>query len=198
MKQSKNKLLQIFSISILLILSAILIFNSIYRIKQIKEYKSLIISCTEKFGLDSTLVLAVVRVESNFNKNAKSNKNAYGLMQIKKDTFDYVCAIYGFSYNKNQILVPEINILVGCAYLRYLIDKFDGELEALAAYNAGEGNVKAWLKDENLSKDGKTLDKIPFKETKSYVDKVINYQKLYRGIINESSCTACYANNFIL
>ena len=75
---------------------------------------------------------------------------------------------------------PKENILLGVTYLIYLSNKFDCETTLLAAYNAGEGNVSNWLKNKAFSKDGKSLDVIPFNETKVYIKRVINYKKTYK------------------
>ena len=76
-----------------------------------------------------------------------------------------------------------MNIRFGCWYLKYLLDSFSGNRKtAVAAYNAGPGNVRKWLNDENYSKGGE-LDSIPFKETAQYVERVQRaydkYTKLY-------------------
>ena len=61
-----------------------------------------------------------------------------------------------------------------------MFDKFNDERVALAAYNAGEGNVITWLSDENYSENGKTLSVIPFSETRAYVEKVLKFKRLYK------------------
>ena len=80
---------------------------------------------------------------------------------------------------------PEINIKMGCWYLNNLIEQFGNVDTALAAYNAGSGNVRQWLQDSEYSKDGETLYNIPFAETKKYVDKIkVNY-KMYQYLYGE-------------
>ena len=172
--------MQIFSIIILLILSVFIVISVANRVKRIYEYNLIIEKCSQQFSLDKGLIFGVIKAESNFNPNAKSSKNAYGLMQVKVETFNYVCQLYGFKFSKEQIYEPEVNILIGCAYLKYLFDKFKTQNEVLSAYNAGEGNVKTWLSNKNYSKNGLTLDIIPYKETNIYVKKVNKYQKFYK------------------
>lgn len=75
---------------------------------------------------------------------------------------------------------PETNIKLGCYLLRMLIDRYESTDTALAAYNAGIGNVDGWLADPNYSRDGKNLYEIPFTETKYYVEKVNQYIKEYK------------------
>ena len=76
---------------------------------------------------------------------------------------------------------PDKNIQLGCYYIAYLGTMYDGDLKcALAAYNAGSGTVDQWLSDKKYSKDGISLSKIPYRETEQYVNKVLNYRKIYR------------------
>jgi len=84
--------------------------------------------------------------------------------------------------------VPADNIRLGCWYLRYLLDRYENRENALAAYNAGPGNVDKWLADENYAKDGR-LTNIPFGETARYVERVAwaygIYTELYHGEFDE-------------
>ena len=74
---------------------------------------------------------------------------------------------------------PKENILLGVTYIIYLSNKFDCQSTLIAAYNAGEGNVSNWLKNKAFSNDGKSLDVIPFNETKIYLNRVLTYKKTY-------------------
>ena len=132
------------------------------------------------YGLDRSLVLAIVKVESNFNSRAVSEANCKGLMQISEQTFVYVCKMYNLSFSYNEVFRPEVNLNVGCAYLNYLFQRFSSKNEVLCAYNAGEGRVSSWLSNPAYSKNGKTLDYIPFAETREYLSKVLDYQKKIR------------------
>ena len=81
-----------------------------------------------------------------------------------------------------SLVYSVVNIKIGCWYLDKLIHQFDGIQTALAAYNAGSGNVSKWLLDSKYSDDGKTLKEIPYGETKRYVKKVIITQKIYQWL----------------
>lgn len=148
------------------------------------KYQDTIRKYSQKYGLDPYLVLAVIKVESNFMPEAVSPKKARGLMQITEKTGKWGAGqIQLTHYSVEKLFDPEINIQIGCWYLSVLYQEFEDTDLVLAAYNGGSGNVSQWLKDSSLSSSGKRLDKIPFSETRNYVKKVKNsrfvYKKLY-------------------
>ncbi|MBQ6980065.1 MAG: lytic transglycosylase domain-containing protein [Clostridia bacterium] len=151
------------------------------------KYKETIIKSAEEYGLDRYLVFAVCKEESNFNEKAKSSKGAYGLMQITEDTGKYIAELKNVS--NYDLYNAETNVDFGCYYLKYLIDKYQREDTAIVAYNAGEGTVSTWLKNEEYSKDSKTLLIIPYKESREYLKKIKrslqNYRKIYRNIVDK-------------
>jgi soluble lytic murein transglycosylase len=155
-------------------------------------YSAHIEKYSQKYNLNPYLVAAVIKAESNFKPEAKSPKDAYGLMQITASTGQWAAKEMKIdSFAVNQLKEPEYNIRMGCWYLDNLKKEFDGNMElVLAAYNGGRGNVQKWLADENHSKDGKNLYYIPFKETDKYVKRVkINYniyKILYKKILKTS------------
>ena len=87
-------------------------------------------------------------------------------------------------YNSDMLYEPDVNIHIGCWYLDKLIDQFGDENTAVAAYNAGSGNVSKWLMEEKHSSDGVSLDLIPFQETEKYVKKVEMTKKIYNYLYN--------------
>jgi len=136
--------------------------------------------------LDPALVYSVMKAESNFDADAKSHAGAVGLMQLTPDTFDWLQTKLKSEtkYTSKDLGTPEINIRYGCKFLSLLLEKYNQKRTALSAYNAGIGTVNSWLKDSAISKDGATLDSIPYAETKNYVDAVLknydNYSTLYK------------------
>lgn len=184
--------MRIFEVLLLLLLTTILVCLIFAKAVKIKKYRTITEEAAKTFKVEVSLVLAVIKVESNFNEKAVSKKNACGLMQITPSTFSYVVKMYDFKYSDDDIFTPRANVYVGTAYLSYLIEKFGGEEVALAAYNAGEGNVKKWLNDKNYSVDGKVLTVIPFKETSDYVEKVKKYKSYYEERLNESGCSKSF------
>lgn len=132
-------------------------------------YENIIRTESENNGLDPALVAAVISVESGYNVTAVSEKGAIGLMQLMPETASYVCATYGVVYDGDKLFDSEYNISLGCKYLRYLKDRFT-ENYALAAYNAGEGNVRKWIRGGG---------ELRFRETREYVKRVYRAKKYY-------------------
>lgn len=150
------------------------------------EYEKSIIEYSEIYNVDPNLVAAVINTESKFAVDARSSKGAIGLMQIMPDTGKWIAEKLELSnFNEEIIADPEINIRMGTWYLKKLSEDFNGDyILVLAAYNGGPGNVTKWLEDEKYSSDGKKLHKIPFKETKSYVQKVKFNHRIYKYLYN--------------
>lgn len=121
-----------------------------------EQYREEISKAAETYQIPEKLIAAVMKQESNFNASAVSSAGASGLMQLMPATANYLGITNRFN--------PEENIMGGAKYLRQMLNQFDHNLEtALAAYNAGPGNVKKY--------NGIP----PFKETQNYVKKVLNY-----------------------
>jgi len=141
------------------------------------RYKEEVSNASTSFDVDEAIIYSVINIESHFNKSAKSQKGAIGLMQIMPSTAEELSKEVGLStYDLNN---PEDNILIGTYYIYQLSEKFDNLETALCAYNAGPTNVKAWLKDETKSEDGRTLKNIPFEETRNYIEKFRKNIKYY-------------------
>jgi soluble lytic murein transglycosylase len=131
--------------------------------------------------LEPSLIYAVIHAESKFRPEAVSGKGAVGLMQLTEATAKWMAdemKMDGFEHHR--LTEPAVNIALGCRYLNWLADYYKNDMNlALCAYNAGPGNVNKWLGDERYSKDGKTLDIIPFPETSQYVQRVEMNKKAY-------------------
>lgn len=152
------------------------------------SYKTLYLSVVKTFAIqnnvDVPLVMAIIKAESKFDANAKSKANAIGLMQIKLETANYMLSLSGQAeITESELFDPQTNIELGTRYIKYLLDKFENVQVCICAYNAGETVVSAWLKDENYSSDGKTLKKIPFAETNTYLKKVMQNYRVYKNFL---------------
>ena len=172
-----------FVILIVILLNIKSIFKIFYPVK----YENQIIKYSQKYNLEPCLVAAVIRTESNFNEKAVSHRDAKGLMQIMPDTALWIAENMQLSnFNMETLYDTEVNIAMGCWYLNNLNTEFNGDINlVLAAYNGGRGNVQKWLKDEEYSIDGKSLNLIPFEETDKYVKKVNTNYNIYLKLYGE-------------
>ena len=126
-------------------------------------------------NVDAALIAAVIYSESKFSDRT-SSAGARGLMQITPEAAnDIERRSGGTTFKLGDLSDPEINIRYGTYLLRELLDRYDGDVvAALAAYNAGPGNVDKWG-GSNLS-----IEEIPFPETRAYVEEVLDKQRAYR------------------
>ena len=148
-----------------------------------RTYRNHVEACAVQYQLPQSLIYAVIFSESHFEPDAISSAGAVGLMQVTQETGWWAAAQMGMNADDLDLTDPKTNIQLGCWYLGWLDNKFNGVQETmLAGYNAGHGNVMRWLADEEKSRDGLTLDEIPFGETRIYVKKVTLLEKLYRVI----------------
>ena len=143
-------------------------------------FRDEIVSAADNYGLERELLFAFVRVESGFDAAAKSSKGALGLMQILPSTGEFIAKKRGIT--EYDLYDEKTNIDFGAYYLKYLFERFNGLKETAAAYNAGEGTVKGWLKNSEYSTDGITLNIIPYAETERYVEKIYKSLKRYRKL----------------
>ena len=149
-----------------------------------RRYLDAVLRASAEFDGPPALILAVIRTESDFDETAVSSRGAVGLMQLLPDTFRYLAEDrLGEHQADTAIYEPETNIRYGSYYLSLLLDRFGDLRTALAAYNAGEGRVRAWLSDPRLSPD-RTLKHIPYPETERYVQTVERRAAEYREKYN--------------
>ena len=155
-----------------------LLFKSLYPLR----YEDEITASAATHGVDPYLVAAVIRSESSWDPEASSHQGARGLMQLMPETAQDMVAkglVDGKRYSYENLEDPAINIEYGCAYLSYLLTYFNGATDrAIAAYNAGMGNVDGWAKQDKLLHNA-----ITFPETQAYLVRVnmakARYQELY-------------------
>jgi len=179
------------------ILFAFLIYYLFYINIDIKKarfpikYEETVVKYAEQYELDPFMVYSIIKVESSFDENAESTKGARGLMQITPTTGEWIAEKLKIEeFHSDDLFTPEINIMLGTWYFRYLTDKFNNDIElAIAAYNAGPGSVQNWLNDKKISETGEELNRIPYKETENYVKKFNNayeqYKELYEDVGNK-------------
>ena len=133
----------------------------------------------ENSGVAPSLVYAMMKAESGFDEKAQSRAGAVGLMQLLPSTARFICMREKIIFDEEMLFDGSYNTRLGTLYISYLFEKFPVMETMLAAYNAGEGVVSEWLSDENLSRDGTTLSRIPYPETERYIKKVKKFKRIY-------------------
>ena len=134
------------------------------------------------------LITAIIKQESSFFTNTRSSAGAMGLMQVMPRTAESVAKKLGKKFSKKKLLIDkQYNIDIGSAFLKMLLEKFDGsKILAIASYNAGPYRVAEWIRifGDPRSKGRDPLvwiELIPFSETRNYVKRVLEADWIYRG-----------------
>lgn len=141
------------------------------RLRYPLRYEQIVTGHAENYRLEPQLVAAVIYQESKFDADAVSSSGAVGLMQLLPATAQGIADRTGGSgWHEQDLLDPELNIRYGSWYLRHLLDKYDDEQLALAAYNAGQTNVDRW-RAQGVG--------IQFAETRHYVERVQELKRTY-------------------
>lgn len=181
-------LLVVLLIGVFLLINSSFVWKLMYPIK----YEEQIEWASKKYGVEPYLVMAVIRAESKFDPTLVSKKGAVGLMQLMPDTANWIVEQSEMnSLYQPDLEHPETNIHLGTWYLGYLIKMFEGnEVKAIAAYNAGPGNVKGWLSSNRWDGKADSVSDIPFGETRHYVQRVIYYEERYEEIYKETFSVA--------
>jgi soluble lytic murein transglycosylase len=131
--------------------------------------------------LDAGQVLAVIRQESAFNRDARSAAGAMGLMQLMPGTGRLMAQRHGIPFaGTGTLLDADKNIQLGTRYLRRMMERFDGNpVLATASYNAGPNRVERWLPGDGSEQAAIWVAAIPFRETRTYVQRVFAYAAIY-------------------
>jgi soluble lytic murein transglycosylase len=142
------------------------------RVRYPLQYGEIVREQARAKGIDPALVAAVIYQESKFDSGARSSSGAIGLMQLRPETaMGIALRTGGTAFRVSDLTDPAINIRYGSWYLQTLFAKYGDERLALAAYNAGQGNVDRWLANGQ---------DIAFSETRAYVDRVEELKHVYR------------------
>ena len=190
-KKKPNKLL-IFIIVILIFVMILLgpleAGTKLMKVMYSKKYENLIEMYSEKYQVDSNLIFAIVKAESNFNVSAVSSKGAKGLMQLMEDTAKDVAKKTDSKIDLDTIgeklLHADTNIELGTKYISTLLEKYNNTALALTAYNAGIGTVDNWIEKGIIKENGEDIQNIPYKETNNYVRKILRDYKIYQKLYN--------------
>lgn len=159
----------VLGIILLIIFLIVAILSTIYLLYPVK-YTEYISKYSQEFGLDKKLVYSVINIESSYKKDSLSKAGAVGLMQLLPSTASDMAKRLDID-DDFDLYNEEINIKLGCYYLAYLLDFYEGNvINSLCAYNWGLSNVNNWIKNGNKDKNG-TITNIPVKETSNYIKK---------------------------
>lgn len=149
------------------------------------EYSEYVKKYAKEYDVDKYLIFAIIKAESNFDQDAVSHREAKGLMQLMYSTAEEIAKKVNVDLNEENILEPDININLGTKYISMLIQKYGNINLALAAYNAGSGNVDGWIEKGTLKEDGSDIENIPFTETNNYVRKILRDYEIYKKLYEE-------------
>lgn len=168
--------------SVLISLIANLIISSFQNNNYPIKYSESVEKYASEFNVPEYIIYAIIKTESNFDPDLKSESGALGLMQMIPKTFKFISSGKHLDEDTafEELEDPDTAIRYGVYYLRYLFNRFHKWNIVFAAYNAGEGTVSEWLNDPKYSNEKGELTKIPDSNVKSYVNKVnkaINYYK---------------------
>lgn len=133
--------------------------------------------------IDRTWLYAIARQESTLNATVRSPAGALGLMQVMPATAEHTARKAGLAYRgSSDLLRPATNVAIGSTYMRMMLDRFQqNRILAAAAYNAGPGRVQQWLArlPAPAVEHDRFVETIPFRETRKYVQNVLQYAVIY-------------------
>ena len=188
MTRSKKRLwIEILVLGILLVLVTVALrgaYRYYLRVSYPLQYSDWVETYATQHEFPPSLIYAVIRTESEFRPDACSAAGAKGLMQLTDDTFTWAQnREHAAEHAPPEVLFdPETNIRYGVYVLSLLRELYPVTDTMLAAYNGGLGNVRKWLSDPAYSSDGETLHTIPYPETREYVKRVRDAQKMYQTL----------------
>ena len=146
-------------------------------------FRQEVVAQAREIGLDPAYVYGLIRQESRFIMDARSHVGASGLMQIMPATARWTAKKIGIDYKPDMITDRDVNLKLGTAYLKLVLDDFGGsQALAAAAYNAGPGRPRRW-RDGPLMEPAAWAENIPFAETRDYVKKVLSNTVYYSALL---------------
>jgi soluble lytic murein transglycosylase len=136
-----------------------------------------------ELGLDPAYVYGLIRQESRFVMDARSGVGAAGLMQVMPGTARWTARKIGLAYSPDSLADRDVNLQLGTAYLKLVLDDFGGsQALAAAAYNAGPSRSRKWREGPRLE-TAVWAENVPFNETRDYVKKVLSNASYYAAIM---------------
>lgn len=158
-----------------------------YKLRFPTPYADKIMPHSDRQNLDKAWVYGLMRQESRFVTNAKSNVGAAGLMQVMPATGKWVANKLGMKFAPSDLHNPDTNVMLGTTYMRLVLESLDNHpVLASAAYNAGPGRARKW-RDVKPLEGAIYAETIPFSETRDYVKKVMSNAVFYQTVMTGSS-----------
>ena len=149
-----------------------------------------VVGAARRIGLDPAYVYGLIRQESRFIMDARSHVGASGLMQLMPGTARWTARKIGLDFTPEMINDRDVNLRLGTAYLKLVLDDFGGSAAmAAAAYNAGPSRPRRW-RDGPLMEVAAWAEGIPFHETRDYVKKVLSNATVYAALLEGASTVA--------
>jgi soluble lytic murein transglycosylase len=166
-----------------------------YPIHSLPSYKPL------RQPAETAVIFGIARQESEFNSLTLSGAGARGILQVMPVTARHVCRDYKIKCDIPRLMKdPAYNTMLGSAYISDRMDEFSGSyVLTLAGYNAGPGRAREWIKEFGDPRDGKVdpidwIHRIPFEETREYVQKVLSNIQVYRARLGEADAVRLNAD----
>lgn len=155
-----------------------------YRHRHLLTHEEILVTECLSRGVSPSLFAGLVHVESRFKPKARSGVGAVGLAQIMPSTARLTGkALLGYKVSRSKLRKPEVNLALGAALLGALLEHFRGHApSALAAYNAGRGATRGWLRDRGHLMTDAFVESIPYVQTRRYVMRVVSMAHLYHRI----------------
>lgn len=152
-------------------------------------YRDQVEKIAARYCVDRFLAISVMKVESNFYEEARSKSGAVGLMQLMPETADWIAyCLDEEPPSLTKLHDGETNIRYGIWYLAELEAEFFGnDVLALAAYNAGRGNVHRWIEENGWQQNFSNVDAIPYSETRDYVRRVLQCREKYSELYGSAA-----------
>ncbi|MGI5916425.1 MAG: transglycosylase SLT domain-containing protein [Anaerolineae bacterium] len=160
--------------------------TAVSRLSYPTAYGHLVSTHAQRRALDPFLFLSLIRQESRFDSWAISRSGASGLTQVMPATGAWIAErINDNTYHRDMLYRPVVSVNYGTWYIRHLLDLYDNDwVAALAAYNAGPGNLQRWTGGEAIADHDLFYETIPMEEPKSYVRLIYQqyrrYEQIYR------------------
>lgn len=151
-----------------------------------EQYWEQVQKATTGYGYDPRAFHALVREESNFNKDIVSHAGARGLSQLMPGTARSMARVLGFSVSEQQLHDPYTNLRIGSRYFESLSQRYrHNSYVSMAGYNAGEGNVKKWMDRFGNIPTDEWIESVPYRETRRYIKRVSRTWQVYHLLYDE-------------